>query len=103
MTFPELAQAVHRDCEAINPSASSAVECSSRSYGHRQDLAKRDMQFCIWHDDKLKQGLGSAVYHGATPDEVYDKFLAAVMQPATPTYSEVLELCDMPAAVGLMP
>lgn len=100
MNLSDLITAVHRDCQAINPKAYCYAGCRGGDYGFGKGL---EIRFEIYHEGSLRDDLPGAFYHGNTPDEAYDKFLAAVMQPAAPSLAEVLELCDMPAAVGLMP
>jgi hypothetical protein len=99
MTFTELAEAVHRDCEAINPKAYSAAECSSGQHAYYDGTQRREVRFMVYHDNHLRPDLQATCYYGSTPDEVYEKFIAAVMAPNKPTYEEALSLCDTPEAV----
>lgn len=98
MTFRELIEAVDRDMQSIAPNAYHTVQCHFTRYNH---MPTPVIMFGIYHDETVLGGTKGEWYEGDTPDEAYDKFLAAVLQPAAPSLAQALDLCDTPVAAGI--
>lgn len=91
MTFAELITAVHRDVATIDPTACVKVEWSDWHHGCGVGAGVRQQtEYRIWLDKTRTH------YVGATPDEAYGEFVAAVMP--VPAHDEALALCDTPAS-----
>lgn len=103
MTLCELIENVRRDMAEVAPKLYWNVEFVLRHWTHTRPGGEEEVVFRIYHESGLLGVDASGTfYDGETPQQAYEKFLAAISKPATPPLHEVLALCDTPngEAVG---
>lgn len=100
MTLTELIAAVKRDMAEVAPKLYWNVEFIHRHWAHVRPSGQDEIAFRVYHEASLPNvpSSGGTFYDGRTPQEAYDRFFAAISQPAQPSLAEVMELIDTPVA-----